>query len=288
VVATRDRPDDLRRLLASLARQRTGRAFEVVVVDDGSEPPVALDGARPNVRVVRGPAAGPARARNRGVAASAGEVVLFTDDDVEPGPGWVEAACGFLERHPACLGVEGATATAPYDYLRAHSVESTRPGAYLTANVAYRRGALDAVGGFFEDWPRPACEDRDLAFRVLDLGPIGFEPAMRVLHHPRPLSLRGFARRALLLESDIVCFRRHRRRFGREAYIPARLFPLFHVGLAWWSRLRADRARLARSPGRAARFAAAFALQAAVAVGIALRPRAGRPRWRRPPPRATG
>ena len=41
VVPTRDRVASLRRTLRALAAQRTERAWELVVVDDGSSPPVA-------------------------------------------------------------------------------------------------------------------------------------------------------------------------------------------------------------------------------------------------------
>ncbi len=70
VVPTRDRPGDLARLLRALAAQETGCDFEVVVVDDGSEPPVSVsdfDGEL-SLRVVRRGGGGPAAARNAGAA----------------------------------------------------------------------------------------------------------------------------------------------------------------------------------------------------------------------------
>ena len=86
VIATRDRPDSLRRTLAALARQDTAHSWELVVVDDGSEPPVdeALLAALPGARILRSGGVGPARARNAGLAAARGEHVLFTDDDTGP------------------------------------------------------------------------------------------------------------------------------------------------------------------------------------------------------------
>src|SRR5687768_8588317 len=54
VVATRDRVDSLRRTLRALAAQRTERDWEIVVVDDGSSPPVPddLDDAPSGLRLV--------------------------------------------------------------------------------------------------------------------------------------------------------------------------------------------------------------------------------------------
>jgi hypothetical protein len=40
------------------------------------------------------------------------------------------------------------------------------------------------------------CEDLDLAYRALRIGPIGFAPAMQMTHFPRPLPLKGWIARA--------------------------------------------------------------------------------------------
>src|SRR5205814_3294574 len=89
VIPTFQRKDRLARVLDGLSRQ-THPAFEVVVVDDGS-----TDGTSQYLRETRFPFhvcaisqlnAGPAAARNAGVAAAKGDVVLFLDDDVIPAP----------------------------------------------------------------------------------------------------------------------------------------------------------------------------------------------------------
>lgn len=92
VVATYDRPDDLARCLASLCAQRTSRAVQVIVVDNhpasGITPPVV---ARfPGVQLVEESRGGLSYARNRGVAAATGSVILSTDDDVSCPPDWIE------------------------------------------------------------------------------------------------------------------------------------------------------------------------------------------------------
>jgi len=176
VIPTRDRPADLARVLASLAAQRTDRPFEVIVVDDGSEPPIdpaLLDGLE-RARIVRGLGRGPAIARNAGIAAAVSDTVLLTDDDTELAPEWVEAASAFLEANPESVGVEGPVSSPAWDPLYEHSLENDQPGAYWTCNIAYRRATLTTLGGFLEDFPTPHCEDLDLAYRALALGPIGF------------------------------------------------------------------------------------------------------------------
>ena len=273
VVATRDRRADLRCCLSALRGQTTERAFEIVVVDDGSSPPLQLGefdlGA--TGRLVQGPARGPAAARNVGIAATRGAIVLFTDDDTVPDPDWLEAACTFLDSHRDHVGVEGPTRSLPFDELYAFSIENDVPGAYWTCNVAYRRAMLIELGGFCELFGKPHCEDRDLGFRALELGPIGFAPAMQVIHTPRARTVRDLVRGAGVVSSELVLFARHPERY--RSVIPRRLLPL-----AGWVRhisrsLRAEGLRLVCRPRRFARFWAVALGQLCVMLrGVALAP----------------
>lgn len=92
VLATFDRPDDLRQALSGLMAQKTARPLEVIVVDNhpasGQTPPVVAD--FPGVRLVEEPRQGAAYARNAGLLASRGEIVAITDDDVIVPPDWIE------------------------------------------------------------------------------------------------------------------------------------------------------------------------------------------------------
>ncbi len=242
VVPTRDRITSLRRTLLALAAQHTDRAWELVVVDDGSSPPVAEDLAEAPAdwRLLRGGGEGPARARNRGWREARGRVVLFTDDDVEPGPDWLESACAYLEAHPDAAGVEGPTESPPYDRLRAMSVESQEPGGCPGGNLGFRREVLERLDGFYERFPFPHCEDYDLMFRAELVGPIGFAASMRVLHHPRDMSAGQLARRGRLGASEMLLFQRHRARYGRIRRIPAAAFPFLNGVVGWIKVARSD------------------------------------------------
>lgn len=92
VIATYDRPVDLRRCLASLMGQRTDRQVEIIVVDNhpgsGLTPPVVAEFA--GVRLVEEERAGLSYARNAGIIASQGAIIVATDDDVVAPPEWVE------------------------------------------------------------------------------------------------------------------------------------------------------------------------------------------------------
>jgi GT2 family glycosyltransferase len=92
VVATFDRPDDLRNCLKHLTAQKTCRAIEIIVVDNhpesGLTPPVVSE--FPEVVLVKESRQGLAYARNAGFVAGNGEILIATDDDVTFPPDWLE------------------------------------------------------------------------------------------------------------------------------------------------------------------------------------------------------
>jgi glycosyltransferase involved in cell wall biosynthesis len=101
VVITFDRPDDLRRCLRCIRAQSSERMVEVVVVDNHPSssltPPVVeeFDG----VRLVEEQRQGAGYARNAGILASTGEIVVMVDDDVEVPPDWLEKLIAPLRRN---------------------------------------------------------------------------------------------------------------------------------------------------------------------------------------------
>jgi GT2 family glycosyltransferase len=270
VIPTRDRSASLERCLAALRSQSTSRPWELIVVDDGSSPPLA-DTAVAGVtdaRIIRAAGNGPARARNTGWREARASVVLFTDDDTEPAADWVESALDWLDANPSAVGVEGPVVSPPWDPLAAMSVTSDAPGGFLTANIGFRRDALVRLDGFDERFPFPHCEDYDLAFRAQELGVIGWADGMRVLHHPRPMTVRQLASRGRYGASEMVLFARHRARYGKASRLPVHLFPLVSVAHGWAKIAR--RESVLRSPTRAVRFLLVAGGQlAALAASIA-------------------
>src|SRR4029077_4452897 len=87
VIATRDRPDDLARCLASVLACDHD-SFEVVVVDQGEPPaPLVCDS-----RVVHVPTAtrGKSAGLNVGVKTARADLMAFTDDDCTVPPDWLD------------------------------------------------------------------------------------------------------------------------------------------------------------------------------------------------------
>ena len=97
-------PEALALTLAGLEGQTYPRElFEVIVVDDGSDPPLELAGPTPlRVRVTyqEDLGFGLARARNNGVRAAGGDIIAFLDCDMVPEAGWLAAHARW--HHAAC------------------------------------------------------------------------------------------------------------------------------------------------------------------------------------------
>ncbi|MCS6813256.1 MAG: glycosyltransferase [Cyanobacteria bacterium] len=92
VLATYDRPQDLQECLPTLLAQNSNRPIEIIVVDNhpqsGLTPPIVAK--FPGVILVTEPRQGLAYARNAGINACTGDIVIATDDDVIAPPDWLE------------------------------------------------------------------------------------------------------------------------------------------------------------------------------------------------------
>jgi len=112
IVATRNRATLLPEALASLAAQRCASSFEIVVVDNGSDD-TTVDVVREwerrdeRMRSVFEPEIGLSRAKNAGIRAARGRLIMFTDDDVIVPEQWIATYVDFFSRSPATRVVAG-------------------------------------------------------------------------------------------------------------------------------------------------------------------------------------
>ncbi len=113
VVSVRDDPPIFGAVESILASADNPSDLEVIVVDNGSLPEFRsqLDALRGQVMLVDEPAPGVSNARNAGVAASTGEVVVFTDADCVAHPGWAREVLAGMAATGADL-VMGSTGVA--------------------------------------------------------------------------------------------------------------------------------------------------------------------------------
>ncbi|MFD8236808.1 glycosyltransferase family 2 protein [Streptomyces sp. NPDC059696] len=241
VIPTLGRPS-LAACLHALAEASGPGPVRVVLVDDRpAADGVPLTGhVPPSLRartiVVPGGARGPAAARNLGWRA-AGDVpwIVFLDDDVVPGATWGDDLT--LDLAAAAGGTAGITARIevplpadrrPTDWER--NTAGLATAHWITADMAYRRAALTAVGGFDERFRRAFREDADLALRLLDAG-WTLTVGRRTTTHPvRPagrwISVRLQAGNA----DDVLMTRLHGRHWWRRAQAQRGRLPL-HLAL---------------------------------------------------------
>jgi glycosyltransferase involved in cell wall biosynthesis len=203
VIPTFNRRQRLSRVLDGLDRQTVSpETFEVVIVDDGSTDDTLAwlgeHGRRPYaVNVVSQKNGGPSRARNAGVNASRGALILFLDDDVEPTPPLIAEHLKMHDAEPNVV-VMGPMASVPHysqpwvkweqEKLEAQ-YEAMIRGDYAptfrqfwTGNASVARDDLLGAGGFDPSLPR--AEDIDLGRRLHERGlEFRFNPAARGLHH---------------------------------------------------------------------------------------------------------
>jgi acetyltransferase-like isoleucine patch superfamily enzyme len=174
---------------------------ELIVVDDTTGSPEPYEWLGPQGSMIRSHGCGPAVARNLGWRAASGEIIAFTDDDVQLDAGWLAAVRAEFADVPLVV-VEGRTRSRPFDPLYEYSVSSAAARNGLTCNVAYRKVMLGRLDGFDEGFPFAHCEDVDLFTRAKRLGPVRFSQAMNVEHEPRPVTPASLARRARWVTSE--------------------------------------------------------------------------------------
>ncbi|BBG03188.1 glycosyl transferase family 2 [Pseudonocardia autotrophica] len=221
VVATRGRPESVRRCLAAILAGDHA-AVTVLVVDN--DPPddrtrdVVAAVGDDRVHYVHERRRGVSVGRNRGLAEARTEVVAFTDDDTEPDRHWASRIAGAFAADPGLTGLSGPVLAARLDTPQERAADIAlawnkgftprrfrlddppvdsavfpfSPGLFgIGANLAVRARRVRELGGFDEALgPGRATrggEDIELMVRiVLDGGTLGYLPAAYVWHHHRP------------------------------------------------------------------------------------------------------
>jgi GT2 family glycosyltransferase len=175
---TRRRRDYLAVALASVADQAAAHGAEIVVVeDDPADPATERLAARHGARyLAHGAPRGLNAARNSAIAAAAGDLLCFLDDDVEAWPGWFAALLAGAAAAPD-HEVLGGPIRARLEGARLHACgredgpvttldlgPADRDAEFVWgANMTLRRAALERAGPFDEqldlygdeeDWQR--------------------------------------------------------------------------------------------------------------------------------------
>lgn len=237
IVPTFARPSMLRHCLDGIARLEAATfSFEVVVVDDGGPEPldalVARYANRLDLRLIRRSRAGPAAARNAGVAVARGRYLVFIDDDCTPAPSWLAEFVRELARDDRRLlggRVENALIENIYSTASEHIsqfvYEYNRTGTalepFFTANnIALAADLFRAVGGFTMSIPSATAEDKELCDRWRTHGLALAHVPSAIVYHAHHLTFTQFLRQHFNYGRGILVFRLARRRRTCSTFLP--------------------------------------------------------------------
>jgi glycosyltransferase involved in cell wall biosynthesis len=226
-----------------------GKADLTVVVDgstDGTADALRQIACPMPFRIIEQANGGAAQARNRGAAESAGDVILFLDDDQMCAPDVLDHhAHSHLAGADAVRGVVQHDQDSPENFLTeglqhylAGRAELAESGAPLTAlevctpQLSVKRSVFEALGGFDTAYTQGdsfACEDIDLGVRLFAGHKVERNPKAitrnRYVVTPREFMLRSFKAG----QADLRFVKKH-------PDYRAELFAL-HTGARWWARL---------------------------------------------------
>ncbi len=171
--------------------------FEVIFVDDGStDNTQEILKEFPWVRNIRQRNMGLSHARNVGVEAATGEIVIYTDSDCEADEDWLYYSALALVRGgyvgmggPNLIPDEGswvADCVGLSPGGPTHVMIDDRTAEHVPGcNMAFYKWALKQINGFDSQY-RKAGDDVDVIWRLQDLGySIGFSPSAQVWHYRR-------------------------------------------------------------------------------------------------------
>lgn len=234
IIPVKDNQAGVERFLAALFRTHApeGLPLEIIVVDNGSSPPVRIPELFTKhdvpVRLVQCRKPGPASARNAGCRVARGRWLLFADSDCEPAESFVS---GYAAAMNGSIGYAGYVSSCGADLLSRYyesqdilvppRVREDRPQYLITANALVWRRAFEAVGGFDEAFLLAGGEDVDLGFRLSQIGKLSYAPAS-VIRHDFSDGYVGFVRR-------FVRYGRGNRKLARDYRINLRPKPFIPV-----------------------------------------------------------
>jgi len=200
VIPTYNRLDTLAHVVPTLlAQDLDASEYELLVCDSNSTDGTAeylaeVRKTHPSVRHLPGAYGGRAAARNAGIAAARGEIVLFNDADILASPDLIST---HLRRHRersgiAVVGLEVQVRDlAEYEYKRVHPEARghLHPPSrkrlswlyFLTGNASVRRSDLLRAGSFDESFTGYGHEDLELGYRLHRIG-------IEILYEPKAVN----------------------------------------------------------------------------------------------------
>ena len=235
VLTTYNRPELLEKVLTGFAKQTVPKEdFEVIIVDDGSDPPaqdvVKKFNSAININYLRQENSGLAVARNNGIRAAKGWIVLFSDDDDVPSPQLIAehlrshrenpdervAVLGHLDWQPdlkvtPLMHYVTRIGGEYFCYNRLEGGKFYDSWKWWGGLVSVKLSLLKSVDGPFDERLRFGYEDTELVCRLMPKG-------VRILYN-------ADAKSFILSQIDFEGFCRRRYMQGQALYRVAHTHP---------------------------------------------------------------
>lgn len=231
IIPTLNRAEALRQVLDYFLVREPFRDFELILIDQSAEynaePEQLAAGSGIPLRYVHADFRQTTRARNLGVSLARAELIVFSEDDVEPWPGLLQTYWQFFQ-NPNHLAATGPVLLPGQPLRKREELKSEELGRLLNhrsmafnidfefdaqfgagGNSAYRRSVIERAGGFDEAFVGNAWgEEYEFGYRVRQRsGAIRYLPTAGVIHYalatggsrmaPRPEYIRDFVANTL-------------------------------------------------------------------------------------------
>ncbi len=222
VIPVFNEAENITAAMNALLIQTVGRNnFEIIVVDNNSTDASFVIAERSGADlVIKETRQGTNMARQAGLAVAKGEIIAFLDMDCVPPPGWLAKMESDLA-DPSIAAVSG-----PFDYeftgvkkyleiiytnFMLPNISAVlkllfgkKSGVLIGGNFAARRSTFTAIGGLpdLDFWGDDAAIAMLISRRV---GPVRFDPKLRVKSSPRRFARVGFLK--LVVQYEVEYFK---------------------------------------------------------------------------------
>lgn len=200
IIPARNEAARIGQCLASLTAQSLAAdAYEVLVVDNGSDDDTAAIAARSGAQVILMPNGTVSALRNRAAQIARGSVLAFIDADCVAAPNWLAGGVAALADGGVAVGnlydLPSDASWIEELWCGVVTPKRWRTQELWSGNLIVPRAAFELARGFDESLV--SSEDVVLSHALCRQGPLFCDERVRVTHIGGPRNLRAFARQQL-------------------------------------------------------------------------------------------